>query len=537
MSRKGKLGDMKAFQKESLVAHNKARDKHGVPHLKLNEELNSHAQKWADHLASTNAFKHSENHAFGENICMHYSSDKPDYSGQEVTDFWYAEIAKFDFKNPAFKSGTGHFSQVVWKDSKELGIGKAITNSGKIIIVGNYKPPGNIAGRYKDNIFPVGGGDMKKGGAGSADGGKNKKGDVPKVDKNEVKNFQKECLQHHNEYRKKHKVEVMKMSEDLCKSAQSWAEHLAQNDLFEHSDRSDIGENVAMHFSSATTAYSGKECSDHWYAELRNYDFKKPGFSNGTGHFTQMVWKASKEFGIGKAITRENKVILVGQYKPPGNVIGQYEDNVFPRDDGFVPPAPESPSKVTRVVRTTQYVVEEPPRSETDKKMDVTVKKINAVKLDEPDLCPKDVKTYQKDLLEAHNKLRKKHNAKPLKHSKELEKRAQDWAAHLAKEDLFKNSGESDVGENIAMHYNSATTDFSGDQTAEMWYKQKEKYDFGKPGFTSGAGHFTQMVWKDSKEFGAGKAITKEGKVILVGFYKPAGNVMRQFEENVENEK
>ncbi len=50
----------------------------------------------------------------------------------------------------------------------------------------------------------------------------------------------------------------MKMSEDLNKSAQSWAEHLAQNDLFEHSDRSDIGENVAMHYSSATTAYSGK---------------------------------------------------------------------------------------------------------------------------------------------------------------------------------------------------------------------------------------------------------------------------------------
>ncbi len=83
MSRnKGKIGDMNAFRKEALVAHNKARDKHGVPHLKVNEELNQHAQKWADHLASTNAFKHSENHEMGENICMHYSSTKPDYSGE-----------------------------------------------------------------------------------------------------------------------------------------------------------------------------------------------------------------------------------------------------------------------------------------------------------------------------------------------------------------------------------------------------------------------------------------------------------------------
>ena len=75
-------GDMKAFQKEALAAHNKARDKHGVPHLKISEELNKHAQKWADHLASTNSFKHSDNHEMGENICMHYSSDKPDYSGE-----------------------------------------------------------------------------------------------------------------------------------------------------------------------------------------------------------------------------------------------------------------------------------------------------------------------------------------------------------------------------------------------------------------------------------------------------------------------
>ena len=45
------------------------------------------------------------------------------------------------------------------------------------------------------------------------------------------------------------------------------------------------------------------------------------------------------------------------------------------------------------------------------------------------------------------------------------------------------------------------------------------------------------MVWKDSKEFGAGKAVTKEGKVIIVGFYKPPGNMMPEkfFKENVQD--
>ena len=51
-----------------------------------------------------------------------------------------------------------------------------------------------------------------------------------------------------------------------------------------------------------------------------------------------MVWKGSKEFGIGKAITKGNKVIVVAHYSPPGNYIGEYDKNVFPRTDGYIPP-------------------------------------------------------------------------------------------------------------------------------------------------------------------------------------------------------
>ena len=70
--------------------------------------------------------------------------------------------------------------------------------------------------------------------------------------------FQKDALNGHNEYRSQHGADPLTLSDDLCKSALDWAQHLAQNDLFEHSKRTDIGENVAMHYSSATTEYSGK---------------------------------------------------------------------------------------------------------------------------------------------------------------------------------------------------------------------------------------------------------------------------------------
>lgn len=58
----------------------------------------------------------------------------------------------------------GHFTQMVWKSSKEFGIGKAQGKDGKWIVVGNYFPAGNMLSRNAENVFPVGG---PKAGAGS----------------------------------------------------------------------------------------------------------------------------------------------------------------------------------------------------------------------------------------------------------------------------------------------------------------------------------------------------------------------------------
>lgn len=57
-----------------------------------------------------------------------------------------------------------------------------------------------------------------------------------------------------------------------------------------------------------------------------------------TGLFTQMVWKDSKEFGIGKAKNKENKWIVVANYWPAGNVVGRHPENVFPAKDNDTTP-------------------------------------------------------------------------------------------------------------------------------------------------------------------------------------------------------
>lgn len=46
----------------------------------------------------------------------------------------------------------GHFTQVVWKDTKELGIAKATGKKGGTYVVANYNPSGNFIGKFSENV-------------------------------------------------------------------------------------------------------------------------------------------------------------------------------------------------------------------------------------------------------------------------------------------------------------------------------------------------------------------------------------------------
>jgi len=67
---------------------------------------------------------------------------------------WYDEVTNpgYDFKNPGFSSGIGHFTALVWKSSTKLGCGI----SGVYVVCRYCDGPGNYMGQFPDNVFPKG---------------------------------------------------------------------------------------------------------------------------------------------------------------------------------------------------------------------------------------------------------------------------------------------------------------------------------------------------------------------------------------------
>jgi len=143
------------------------------------------------------------------------------------------------------------------------------------------------------------------------------------------RNWLQQALRAHNYYRKKHGVSKLSLSDDLCQVAQAWANRCAADEKMQHSQNG-FGENI--HWCSGDVE-NGKSPVQHWYSEVKEYDYKKDAdFQQGTGHFTQVVWRASTELGIAKAKgVKEGGTYVVAVYNPAGNFMGKLKENVMKR--------------------------------------------------------------------------------------------------------------------------------------------------------------------------------------------------------------
>ncbi|XP_044175598.1 probable pathogenesis-related protein CaO19.6200 isoform X5 [Acropora millepora] len=147
------------FEQEGLNKHNEFRNVHGVPPMTLNAEMSQQAAAYAQKIANLGTLQHAsreERNGDGENLSMGCSTKKGQTAAEAVTN-WYNEVCSpgYTFGRPSGSPGTGHFTQVVWKGSTQLGMGMAESQKSGMkctYIVGRYREAGNMMGDYAENV-------------------------------------------------------------------------------------------------------------------------------------------------------------------------------------------------------------------------------------------------------------------------------------------------------------------------------------------------------------------------------------------------
>ncbi|XP_020385271.1 uncharacterized protein glipr2 [Rhincodon typus] len=483
------------FAAQLLKSVNEYRVKHGAGPLTLNAAMSEKAEKWATYLVASRTLKHSDT-PYGENIWCQQGSGSLQVTGKEVADSWYNEVKKYNFSSPGFQKNCGHFTQLVWRESKEMGAGLASDGKGLTIVVAQFDPAGNITnpGYFAENVLPVGS-KVKEDESGSAQG-------------DSGEHFAAQLLKSVNEYRVKHGAGPLTLNAAMSEKAEKWVKHLVASRTLKHSD-TPYGENIWCQQGSGSLQVTGKDAADSWYNEIKNYDFSSPGFQKNCGHFTQLVWRESKEMGAGLASDGKGLTIVVAQFDPAGNITnpGYFAKNVLPVG-----------SKV-KEVECSSVQGDSGKAPETG----------NVAPL--PD---KGIKAFHAELLQEHNRLRALHQSQPLQLNSDLSNQAQKWADHLIEIHQLQHSN-TEYGENLWYKWSIEAKPPTGTEVSESWYNEIKKYNFSSPGFKSGTGHFTQMVWKESREMGAGCATDGKGMFMVVAVYNPPGNITNPgyFEKNV----
>ena len=143
-------------------------------------------------------------------------------------------------------------------------------------------------------------------------------------------NLDARLLAAHNRERVAIGVPLLEWDAQLAADAKVWADALAATGTFEHSpaDASDPeveGENL---WAGTPGAWSPEEMVGLWLAEKRDYwpgvfpAVSRSRNLENVGHYTQVIWRASREVGCATAVGKEEE-FLVCRYSQAGNVIGQ----------------------------------------------------------------------------------------------------------------------------------------------------------------------------------------------------------------------
>ncbi|KAM0937374.1 putative CAP domain-containing protein [Dioscorea sansibarensis] len=126
-------------------AHNSARSNVGVGPVTWNDTVTAYAEDYANQRANDCQLIHS-NGPYGENL---FWGSGADYSGVDAVNAWVSEGQDYDYNSNTCAEGKvcGHYTQVVWSSSTNIGCARVVCNNNLgIFIICNYFPAGNVVG-------------------------------------------------------------------------------------------------------------------------------------------------------------------------------------------------------------------------------------------------------------------------------------------------------------------------------------------------------------------------------------------------------
>lgn len=153
--------------------------------------------------------------------------------------------------------------------------------------------------------------------------------DSSKFNSQQFKTF---FLNYHNNVRRNHQADPLEEDASLSLYAQNHANFLAKMDQIFPSGRKSaekiLGENIAK--VTGTSNEAVESVLKEWYEKKNVYDFQYPRYNAQASNLTQMIWKETKQIGMGVTLSDSGNAYVVVNYYPEGNTLQGFALNVKP---------------------------------------------------------------------------------------------------------------------------------------------------------------------------------------------------------------
>jgi len=139
-------GKLSTEEQALLNYHNRVRADVNVAALTWSDKLQGVAAAWGQKLVAKGCvMEHSRGSGYGENL---YMGSAEVFTMEDAAKSWESE--KKHYTGAALNQSnwykSGHYTQMVWRQTTEVGCAK-VTCQGSLIVICNYHPAGNFMGQ------------------------------------------------------------------------------------------------------------------------------------------------------------------------------------------------------------------------------------------------------------------------------------------------------------------------------------------------------------------------------------------------------